>query len=91
MARYCKSCGSVSKVQIPLFIVFIAAFIEKSVFLSFYIAQTYNYIIIIELLILPLFCNHTQGQIQGGALSRSREGALGVNHHCFTTILINSR
>ena len=41
MARYCKSCGSVSKAQIPLFIVFIAAFIEKSVFLSFYIAQTY--------------------------------------------------
>ena len=43
MARYCKSCGSVSKAQIPLFIVFIAAFIEKSVFLSFYIAQTYIY------------------------------------------------
>ena len=42
MVRYCKSCGSVSKAQIPLFIVFIAAFIEKSVFLSFYIAQTYN-------------------------------------------------
>ena len=41
MVRYCKSCGSVSKAQIPLFIVFIAAFIEKSVFLSFYIAQTY--------------------------------------------------
>ena len=41
MARYCKSCGSVSKAQIPLFIDFIAAFIEKSVFLSFYIAQTY--------------------------------------------------
>ena len=45
MARYCKSCGSVSKAQIPLFIVFIAAFIEKSVFLSFYIAQTYIIII----------------------------------------------
>ena len=41
MARYCKSCGSESKAQIPLFIVFIAAFIERSVFLSFYIAQTY--------------------------------------------------
>ena len=41
MDRYCKSCGSVSKAQIPLFIVFIAAFIERSVFLSFYIAQTY--------------------------------------------------
>ena len=39
MARYCKSCGSVSKAEIPHFIVFIAAFIEKSVFLSFYIAH----------------------------------------------------
>ena len=38
MARYCKSCGST---QIPLFIAFIAVFLERSVFLSFCIAQTY--------------------------------------------------
>ena len=41
MARYCKSCGSISKTQIPLFIAFNAVFLERSVFLSFYIAQTY--------------------------------------------------
>ena len=41
MARYCKSCGSISETQIPLFIAFIAVFLERSVFLSFYIAQTY--------------------------------------------------
>ena len=40
MTRYCKSCGSISKTQISLFITFIAAFFERSVFLSFYIAQT---------------------------------------------------
>ena len=41
MTRYCKSCGSESKTQIPLFIPFIAAFFERSTFLSFYIGQTY--------------------------------------------------
>ena len=44
MARYCKSCGSISKTQIPLFIAFIAVFLERSAFLSFCIAQTYIYI-----------------------------------------------
>ena len=47
MARYCKSCGSISETQIPLFIAFIAVFLERSAFLSFCIAQTciiiYNY------------------------------------------------
>ena len=46
MARYCKSCGSISKTQIPLFIAFNAVFLERSVFLSFCIAQTYIYIYI---------------------------------------------
>ena len=32
MARYCKSCGSISKTQIPLFITFNAVFLERSVF-----------------------------------------------------------
>ena len=45
MARYCKSCGSISRTQIPLFIAFNAVFLERSVFLSFCIAQTYIYII----------------------------------------------
>ena len=44
MARYCKSCGSISETQIPLFIAFIAVFLERSAFLSFCIAQTYIYI-----------------------------------------------
>ena len=44
MARYCKSCGSISKTQIPLFIAFNAVFLERSVFLSFCIAQTYIYV-----------------------------------------------
>ena len=43
MTRYCKSCGPASKTQSPLFITFIAAFFERSVFLAFYIAQTYSY------------------------------------------------
>ena len=46
MARYCKSCGSISETQIPLFIAFNAVFLERSVFLSFCIAQTYIYIYI---------------------------------------------
>ena len=31
MTRYCKSCGSASKTQSPLFITFIAVFFERSV------------------------------------------------------------
>ena len=46
MARYCKSCGSISETQIPLFIAFNVVFLERSVFLSFCIAQTYIIIII---------------------------------------------
>ena len=45
MARYCKSCGSISETQIPLFIAFNAVFLERSVFLSFCIAYNYTGII----------------------------------------------
>jgi len=36
LTRYCKSCEVVFKTQISLFIAFIAAFLEWSVFLSFF-------------------------------------------------------
>ena len=44
MARYCKSCGSISKTQIPLFIAFIAVFLGKiSVFVILHCTDIHIY------------------------------------------------
>ena len=72
MARYCKSCGSISKTQIPLFIAFNAVFLERSVFLSFCIAQTYIYIYIYrqtQPITLPRCAHARRGVIRPGGAS----------------------